>query len=74
MWKLAKSSQVELLAMLRNGADCRWLRARRSDRMLPKWDLDAERDASEFHEGYCGRLLEKALEEVTFVLLRELHN
>ena len=42
--------------------------------MLPKWDLDAERDAPEFHEGYCGRLLEKALEEVTFVLLRELHN
>ena len=42
--------------------------------MLPKWDLDAERDASEFHAGYCGRLLEKALKEVTFVLLRDLHN
>ena len=41
--------------------------------MLPKWDLDAERDALEFHAGYCGRLLEKALEEVTFVLLRDLH-
>ena len=51
-----------------------WLQAWRSDGMLPKWDLDAERDASEFHEGYCGRLLEKALEEVTFVLLRDLHN
>jgi len=60
--------------MMRNGADCRWLRARRSDWMLPKWDLDAERDAPEFHEGYCGRLLEKALEEVTFVLLRDPHN
>ena len=33
-----------------------------------------ERDASEFHEGYCGQLIEKALEEVTFVLLRDLHN
>jgi len=33
-----------------------------------------ERDASEFDAGYCGRLLEKALEEVTFVLLRDLHN
>jgi hypothetical protein len=42
--------------------------------MLPMWDLDAERDALEFHEGYCGRLLEKTLEEVTFVLLRDLHN
>jgi hypothetical protein len=42
--------------------------------MLPKWDLDAERDASEFYAGYFGRLLEKALEEVTFVLLRDLHN
>ena len=60
--------------MMRNGADCRWLRARRSDRMLPKWDLDAERDALEFHAGYCGRLREKTLEEVTFVLLRDLHN
>lgn len=39
-----------------------------------KVGLDAERDASEFHAGYCGRLLEKALEEVTFVLLRDLHN
>ena len=74
MWKLAKSSQVELLTKMRRGADCLWLQAYRSDGMLPKWDLDAERYAPEFHEGYCGRLLEKALEEVTFVLLRDLHN
>jgi hypothetical protein len=59
---------------MRRGADCRWLRAWKSDWMLPKWDLDAERDASEFYAGCCGRMLEKALEEVTFVLLRDLHN
>jgi hypothetical protein len=42
--------------------------------MLPTWDLDAERDASRFHAGYSGRLLEKALEEVAFVLLCDLHD
>jgi len=42
--------------------------------MLPKGDLDAERDASGFYAGYCGQLLEKTLEDVTFVLLRDLHN
>ena len=42
--------------------------------MLPKWDVDPEREASELDAGYCGRLFEKALEKATFVLLRDLHN
>jgi DNA polymerase, archaea type len=33
-----------------------------------KWKVDTERDASEFDSGYYGKLLEKAWEEVAFVL------
>jgi DNA polymerase I len=33
-----------------------------------KWEVDTERDASEFDSGYYGKLLEKAWEEVAFVL------
>lgn len=32
-----------------------------------KWMVDIERDASGFDGEYCGKLLEKAWEEVTFV-------
>jgi DNA polymerase I len=32
-----------------------------------KWDVDTERDASEFDAGYYGKLLEKAWDEVAFV-------
>jgi hypothetical protein len=35
-----------------------------------KWDVDPERDASEFEAGYYGKLLVKAWDEVTFVLLK----
>jgi len=31
-----------------------------------KWEIDTERDASKFDEGYYGKLLEKAWEEVAF--------
>jgi hypothetical protein len=33
-----------------------------------KWEVDAERDASKFEAGHYGKLLEKALDEVAFVL------
>jgi hypothetical protein len=33
-----------------------------------KWKVDAERDASEFDAGYYKGLLEKAWDEVAFVL------
>ena len=33
-----------------------------------KWEVDTERYASEFDTGYYGKLLEKALDEVAFVL------
>ena len=33
-----------------------------------KWEVDTERDASEFDAGYYARLLEKAWDEVAFVL------
>jgi DNA polymerase I len=33
-----------------------------------KWKVDTERDATEFDSGYYGKLLEKAWEEVAFVL------
>lgn len=39
-----------------------------------KWEVDTERDASEFDAGYYGKLLEKALHEVAFVLQRDSHN
>ena len=32
-----------------------------------KWDVDPERDASEFDAGYYGKLLEKAWTEAAFV-------
>lgn len=32
-----------------------------------RWDVDMERDASEFDVGYYGKLLEKAWNEVAFV-------
>ena len=38
-----------------------------------RWDVDLERDASEFDAGYYGKLLEKAWDEVEFVLLCDLH-
>jgi len=31
-----------------------------------KWEVDTERDASEFDAAYYGKLLEKAWDEVTF--------
>ena len=34
-----------------------------------KWEVDAEKDASEFDAGYYGRLLEKAWDEVAFVIM-----
>jgi DNA polymerase, archaea type len=39
-----------------------------------KWEVDTERDASEFDAGYYGKLLEKAWEEVAFVLPCDLHD
>jgi DNA polymerase, archaea type len=36
-----------------------------------KWEVDTERDASEFDAGYYARLLEKAWDEVAFVLQQE---
>jgi DNA polymerase, archaea type len=33
-----------------------------------KWEVDTERDASEFDAAYYGKLLEKAWDEVAFVL------
>jgi len=36
-----------------------------------KWDVDTERDASGFNEGYYGKLLQKAWEEVAFVLMKD---
>jgi DNA polymerase I len=39
-----------------------------------KWEVDTERDASEFDVGYYGKLLEKAWEEVAFVLPCDLHD
>ncbi|MBN1234930.1 MAG: type B DNA-directed DNA polymerase [Methanotrichaceae archaeon] len=38
------------------------------------WDVDTKRDASEFDFGYYGKMLEKAWEEVAFILLCDLHN
>jgi hypothetical protein len=32
-----------------------------------KWEVDTERDASEFDSRYYGKLLDKAWEEVAFV-------
>jgi hypothetical protein len=32
-----------------------------------KWEVDTERDASEFYAGYYGKLLEKAWDEIIFV-------
>jgi hypothetical protein len=32
-----------------------------------KWEVDTERDASEFDAGYYGKLLEKAWTEAAFV-------
>ena len=32
-----------------------------------KWEVDTERDASEFDAGYYGKLLDKAWDEVAFV-------
>ena len=32
-----------------------------------KWEVDTERDASEFDAGYYAKLLEKAWDEVAFV-------
>jgi len=39
-----------------------------------KWKVDTERDASEFDEGYYRKLLEKAWEEVAFVLQCDLRD
>ena len=39
-----------------------------------KWEVNTERDASEFDAGYYGKLLEKAWEEVAFVLQFDLLN
>ena len=33
-----------------------------------KWQVDTERDASEFDSGYYGKLLGKAWEEVAFAI------
>jgi DNA polymerase I len=33
-----------------------------------KWQVDAERDASEFDAGYYGKLLRKAWDEVAFAI------
>jgi DNA polymerase I len=38
-----------------------------------KWEVDTERDASEFDSQYYGKLLEKAWDEVAFVLLYDLN-
>ena len=34
-----------------------------------KWQVDTERDASEFDAGYYGKLLEKAWDEASFALI-----
>lgn len=39
-----------------------------------KWEVEPERTAAEFDARYYGKLLEKAWEEVAFVLPRDLHN
>ena len=39
-----------------------------------KWEVDTERDASDFDAGYYEKLLGKAWDEVAFVLQRDLHN
>jgi hypothetical protein len=39
-----------------------------------KWEVDTERDASEFDAMYYGMLLEKAWDEMAFALLFDLHN
>jgi len=39
-----------------------------------KWKVDPERDALEFDAGYYKKLLEKAWNEVAFVLQRDLHS
>jgi hypothetical protein len=31
-----------------------------------KWEVDTERDSSEFDAAYCGKMMEKAWEEVAF--------
>jgi hypothetical protein len=36
-----------------------------------KWDVDPERDASEFDAGYYGKLLEKAWAEAAFVFSKQ---
>jgi len=33
-----------------------------------KWEVDAERDTSKFDAGYYRKLIEKAREEVTFLM------
>ena len=35
----------------------------------PKWEVDAERYASGFDEGYYRKLLEKAWQEISFALI-----
>ena len=37
-----------------------------------KWEVDTERDASEFDAGYYGRLLRKAWDEVAFIFRSDL--
>ena len=39
-----------------------------------KWEVDTERDASQFDAWYYGKLLRKAWDEVAFVLQCDLHN
>ena len=36
-----------------------------------KWQVDTEKDAHGFDEGYYGKLLQKAWEEVAFVLMKD---
>jgi DNA polymerase, archaea type len=37
-----------------------------------KWEVDTERDASEFDAVYYGKLLEKAWDEVAFILINKI--
>ena len=63
--------QDELFTKMRRGIAVKVYRYVARD--ASRWDVDTERDTSEFEIAYCQRQLEKVWEEVEFVPPCDLH-